>query len=399
MRSVMAHYCGMAVNERSNLVSRTRHERDMMVHSAARKINEDLTDLTAVLLVLERNLIHSFRLLTDSDARRPMAGHLLVARELRRAVFVAIGHRFAMTLLPLAIDLMAGRRRMDAVITDEMAGARGRVLHGGSATIAATIRRTLGPVRIRMFAEWTRDERAAVLGSVFRLSREVSWWARAAHKEEFGTTWSPDQHVDPYRSEGGASRPYRSRTLSFLGYHLNPNLEISLRNSELGQAEHLAVGLADLHHAFITAGCPVPARLPTALEHLEAISSLAALRDEVAEKIVFEFDHTPLYRVVPVGDRSRWSVNSLRAPMTKRLQDRPGRCPAVNELPPVTARDRELVAAFWRYMDALTDGRSPTTGPRTTVSAADVSAVLGVLIADQLVGHHGVTVVPGGVTR
>jgi hypothetical protein len=164
----------MAVDERSRLYSGTRQERDFMIHSAAREINDDLTVIPAVLLRLERDLIQSFWTLSERDGRRPMAGHLLVARELRRAVFVAVAHRFAMTLLPLAIDVMDGRRALELSMTDEMIGARGRVLHGGSATIASTIRRTFGPVRIRMFAQWSREERDTVLGAVYRLSREVS---------------------------------------------------------------------------------------------------------------------------------------------------------------------------------------------------------------------------------
>jgi hypothetical protein len=286
------------------------------------------------------------------------------------------------------------------VTAAHLLGARGRVFHGGAATVAATIQSVLAPARTAMFDSWTAPERAAVFAAVRRLSLEVSRWAAGAYTEEFGAAWSaPDQRAEPYRIEGDPTRPYRSRTLAFLAYHLDPDLDVSLRNSELGQAEHLSIGLTDLYHAFAVTGCPVATRLPTALAHLPLVSGLAALRDEVAERIVFERDHTPLYRVAPVPGSPRWVVRARRPPLTENLRRRPGRCPAVEVLPPTTPAHRELIVRFQDRLDELTGGRCPPTVSADGVSAADVSTAAAISITDQLVHRYGLAVTPGGMTR
>jgi hypothetical protein len=387
----------MGLNDRSSAVARLRHERDMAIRMTSRHINGDPANARAGVGALRPRLVDIHQRLLNRDGRRPMAANLLVARELRRAVFIAIGHRYAMALLPAAIDALRGRHTVRITVADRLTGARGRQFHGGSATIAATIRAELAPARELMYASWTSAERESIAGVVHDLSREVSRWAAATHREEFRDEWnSPSLHEEPYRQESGVNRPYRSRTLSFLSHHLDPELDVSLRNSELGQAEHLAVAMADLYRAFEDASCPTADRLPTALAHLPLISGLAALRDEVAERVVFEPAHRSLYGVHRIDD-GPWVVSALRPPLTARIHERPGRCPAVDVLPPVTARHQELVDEF---RAALADrSRSCRADPpRGGISAADVSASLAVVITDDLV-RRGVWPDSVGITR
>jgi hypothetical protein len=353
-----------------------------MINIAARTINEELGSITAVLRDLEPKLVATFH-----HAHHRTGSRLLVARELRRTAFIAISHRFAMALLPVTSELLAGRREIEVVKKTRLRGARGRVFYDGSATVAATVRSFLAPARQNMYDEWTPRERQLVFSEIDRLSRDVSRWAYVAHEELYGSAWA---HEDPYHFEPGTDRPYRSRTLSFLANDLDPDLDASLRGSELGQAEHLAVALADLHRAFAVAGCPPGAQLTTALEHLRVVSDLAALRDETAEKIVFEADHSPLYRVSAIADPPGWTIASLRPPMNARVQERPGRCPAVQTLQPVTPRQRELIADFRARLAVITDGRSPLARQETGTSAATVSAALALVVADELINGQGI---------
>jgi hypothetical protein len=369
-----------------------------MINDAARSINNDLLSVETVVRGLEPLVTQSCVAL-DGTGRRPMAARLLVVRELRRAVFIAVGHRFAMALLPALLRLLRDERAVEPVGIDQLAGARGRVLHHGSATIAATVGVVLAEAREEMYDSWRPDERDAVFGEIHRLSTRVSAAARDAYAEEFGDRWDEiGAEADPYQDGLGDARPYRSRTLSFLANHLDPSLHVSLCNSELGQVEHLAVGFADLYHALLEAGCPPPDRLPTTLAHLPLLSGLAALRDEVAERIVFEPDHSPLYAASAAAG-GRWSVRALRAPLNARIWDRPGRCPAVDILPPAEPGSIALVARFAAALDELTGGRRPAQVSAAGVSAADVSAALAAVVGDRLVAGHGVVVTPEGVTR
>jgi hypothetical protein len=342
-------------------------------------INMDLTSVGAVLGELEPQLVATLH-----GDHRPTASRLLIARELRRTVFVAVGHRFAMTLLPVTIELLAGRHPVEVVRTSQLLGARGRVFYDDSATVAATIRSLLAPVRRGMYEDWTASERSIVFGEVARLTRDVSKWAEILYRELYGSAWTDD---DPYLVEPGTDRPFRSRTLRFLAAGLDPDLDGSLRGSELGQAEHLSVALADLHQAFAAAGCPPGAQVPTALEHLEVLGDLAALRDETAEKIVFEPDHTPLYEVSAKAEAPGWTIRSLRAPLNASVQARPGRCPAVSALRPVGDKHRALAAAFAAQLTEITGGRGRA---ENAPSAATVSSALSVAVADELVNRRGV---------
>jgi hypothetical protein len=381
-------------------VIRTRHRRDIAISSAAQAIDTDLRSVDAALRTLEPVLADCDQYLINRDGRRPMAARLLVARDLRRTVFVAIAARITVALLPTAIDVLSGREPVPPIPASHLSGARGRVFHGSTATVAATIESVLAPARERMYARWTAAEREVVLAAVRRLSGEVSRWARATHTEEFGAAWTESaRRRDPYRTGSDPGRPYRSRTLTFLADHLYPDLDASLRGSELGQAEHLAVGLSDLYQAFARAGCPTDVRLSTALAHLSLLSGLAALRDEVAERIVFEVGHAPLYRVAPVPGTADWTVTARRSPSTVQARSRPGRCPAVEILVPATATDRELLAAFSAELNRLTGGRYPATGTQPGISAADVSAAVASRVADGLFRQDGFETAPGSMTR
>ncbi|GLL04652.1 hypothetical protein [Dactylosporangium matsuzakiense] len=90
-------------------------------------------------------------------------------------------------------------------------------------------------------------------------------------------------------------------------------IDESLRGSELGQSGHLAVGLADLHRAFAAAGSPPQQRTAVTLEYVSRLSALTALRDEIAERIDFEPEHRPLYRVERSGPTDNRSIHQRSA--------------------------------------------------------------------------------------
>jgi hypothetical protein len=383
----------MAINGRSNPVVDQRRHRETMIRRAAEQINADLSSVGEILRGLEPSLTESYEFLGAGEGKRPMAARLLVARDLRRTIFVAVGHRFAMELLPPTVDLLTGRSAVVPESAELINGARGRKLLRGSAVIAATIRAILTAARAGMYRAWSADEYKAIFSEVRRASSVVSDAARATHQEEFGTRWS-DDNADPYLAGDGETRPFRSRTLAFLAHHLSADLDVSLRNSELGQVEHLAVGMTDLYLEFIDAGCPPSERLPVALAYLPLVSGMAALRDEVAERIVFEPHHSPLYRVEKSG---RWMVRALKSPLDARVHERPGRCPAVDIITP--AGPATALGDFVAALDRITDGRRPAQISVAGVSAADMSAALAAVITDQLVSKHGLTLTAGDTGR
>jgi hypothetical protein len=81
------------------------------------------------------------------------------------------------------------------------------------------------------------------------------------------------------------------------------------------------------------------------------------------------------------------------------VEERPGRCPAVDVLPPAVEEHAGLIADFAAVLDRLTGGRLPPQVSAGGVSAADVCAALAAVVTDRLVCDHGVAVTAEGVTR
>ena len=379
----MTHYCRMAATGDRVQIERYRRERAAAIRAAAEQINSDLAAIPRITEALASVLAEYNQQIMNSDGRRPMAAELLVARELRRTVFIAIGHRYAMALLPRTIDVLAGRDTVSVLTRPELEGARGRRFYSGQATLVATLRASFAPARHQMYEEWTARERRLVFDEVERLSIAVRASARRAHREQFGDAWTDPQALrEPYLRRDGDYRPHRSRTLAFLAEHLNRSLDVSLRNSELGQAEHLAVGLTDLRDAFDTAGCAPSERTAVSLAHLHILSSLAALRDEVADRIVFHPEHRPLYRVDAAKDGG-WRISAERPPMNGRVLERPGRCPAITTLPPTLPRHSAMVDTFKSLLTELTGEPLPRHLADRGVSAADVSSAFAIGVMDK----------------
>jgi hypothetical protein len=381
-------------------VALARREYTAAIAGAAHRINADLAATPDVIAALEPSLRKGSHGLLGRVRSRLAAAELLVARDLRRTVFLAIGHRFAMALLPQAIESLSGLESSGLEPTlptgdpGSLMGARGRVFHGLQASFIATLCPLLAIARDRMYREWSDNEHDVVRTEVRRLSLAVSECARRTYREEYGEAWTaplPSGELYQIRDE----RPYRSRTLTFLAEHLNPDLDESLRGSELGQAEHLAVALTDLYGTLAAAGCPVRARAAVCLAHLPLLSSLAALRDEIADRLVFGPDHRPLYRVERVeswepsrgaaGEPAAWRVRALRAPMNARLAQRPGRCPAAAALNPTVPGHLALVDAFHDALAAAGGAASPDDSRRTAVSAAEVSSAYAVGVMGRLI--------------
>jgi hypothetical protein len=367
----------------------SRHTRTSAIHTAAALINDDVSAAHGVLAGLRPILDQYAESTVNRSGRRPMAARLLVARDIRRTVFITVSHRYAMALVPLTIEALARPVASPSALLDALAtpagpvltGARGRVFSGPEAKLGALLRAVFGLGRQRMYEEFRPAEAEALRALVHELSLEVTARAAETHREEFGAAWhDPAAQLHPYRT-GDDDRPYRSRTLAFLSTGLDPSLDVALRNSELGQAEHLAVAVVELAAAFRSAGCPVPERFGTALAGAAELGTIAALRDEVAERLLFTAGRTPPYTVVPV--LGRWSVRPTGSPLLGPAgRSRPGRCPAVEALPPVTAGHRDRVSALIGRLAELTGGRTTFPGPaHLGISAADVCAVLALAVA------------------
>jgi hypothetical protein len=132
-------------------------------------------------------------------------------------------------------------------------------------------------------------------------------------------------------------------------------------------------------------------RVPASVAHLPELGLLAALRDEVAERLIFhgreDGQHQLLYHVRRADDQGSWTITPARPPMTGRLHERPGRCPAPDILPPVSARQKADLAAFLSVIEGLTGGRRPIALTRAGISAADAVAAFAVGVRYQLCRH------------
>jgi hypothetical protein len=361
-----------------------RTERSGAIALAAERLNANLAAIPTVLSDLEPLLVeYHGRVVNGKGRRRPVAD-LLVARDLRRTVFVAVGHRFAMALLPQAIAML-GTDSAPAFVADSVSivGSRERAFRGETARLVGTVRGCLAVARRRMYQEWTDAERRVATEQVRHLSLAVRQRARETLAAEYDQIdFDLALREQPYRTVARNNLPFRVRTLLFLAEHLDVQLDAVLSNSELGQAEHLAVGLADLDRTLTAAGCPAHYRPAVVLRQLPLLASLAALREEMAVRTVFDRPHAPLYRVKGSLRPEDWRIVPLSIIDGARV--RPGRCPAVVTLPPVRLEHGKLSQAYRSMVARLTK----TERSGLDINAAEASTALSVGVWDWLSRHH-----------
>jgi hypothetical protein len=362
-------------------VAELRHLRTAALRDAAASINADPSAAREVLAELRPLLNQHAARTINHTGRRPMAARLLVARDLRRTVFVTVGHRYAMALARLALDALARPSALSAAAgraDTVFAGGRGRTFSGHDANVCARLRTVFGLGRQRMYEEIPPADAGELRSVTHMLSMEVRACAAATHREEFGSAWQDSaEQMEPYAT-GDRRRPYRSRTLAFLSARLDPALDVALDNSEVGQAEHLAIAMAELERAFDSAGCPVAERFGAALTHVTELGAIAALRDEVAERLLFVAERPPLFAAVRDPAGGQWTVRATRPPLAgSTVLRRPGRCPAVDVLPPLSVEHRDRVSTLVDRLAEFTGGRTALPhATRIGVSAADLCAVL-----------------------
>jgi hypothetical protein len=406
------------------LAREARRRRIEAIHRAAGAMSLDFTRIPQELKRLESALVRYHHQTINRKARRPMGARLLVARDLRRAVFVAIGHRLALATAQLAVSVLHEVWLADDETTyetpsDRLRGARGRIFVGDEARIGNRLMHSLMAVRTDMFAAMSADERDTLFGEVRRCSFAVSRLARLAYYEEFGNSWRHPQLMDdPWRVDiDGPS--HRIRLLTFFAYRMSPDVTVSLAGSELGQGEHLCVGVADMYRALAVAGCPDEDRFAVCLAHVDLLSDLAALRDEVGHRVIANREDQPRPPLYQAHQRAggRWVIQPVVPPLTALADERTarenrpvhllfgapppdqpvtvrephGRCPAVDILPSHSDQQRGAFLGLLRLIDAASGGRCPEVLRSRGVSAAHVSAILAVVLTEQLRADGHVT--------
>src|SRR5262245_25993914 len=110
-----------------------RLRRTEAIQRAAGVMSRSFTTIPSELKRLRPTLVQYHFQTINRKARRPRAAELLVARDLRRSIFVAIGHRLALTIAQRTIGVLHGAWMphtatdpLPETVDDELVGARAR---------------------------------------------------------------------------------------------------------------------------------------------------------------------------------------------------------------------------------------------------------------------------------
>src|SRR5262245_22327832 len=122
------HPRAMAPLGSSSEIHELRRERRLATRTAAALVDNHVPAIRAALTGREPVLRHYAARVVNRTGRRPMAARLIVARDLRRMVFVVLGHRYALALLPVVLSVLDGDRtaRLPSHGAGVTSGARGR---------------------------------------------------------------------------------------------------------------------------------------------------------------------------------------------------------------------------------------------------------------------------------